>query len=151
MHTRIQIIIKYAGIFACVASCGLAIFSAIKGYEAAIEYSSNPPETDMVTDWDRRLRKFRLDLPESGIVGYLSDRDIPGYKYGIRDEEVEFILTQYTLAPVVLERGANHKVVVGNFRDDGDPEKIKRVEKELNVKLIKAYSNEIFLLEGNEK
>ncbi len=86
-----------------------------------------------------------------GVIGYLADWDIPNAKYGSSDQEVEFLLAQYTVAPVVLERGADHELILGNFSDNGNPAKIDNVQEIFGVSLIQPYSNEIFLLKGVEK
>lgn len=129
----------------------LAIYSSFQSYQTASAAARDLSGDDMVTAWDRRLRKVRLILPESGVIGYVADWDIPGYPYGSSDQEVEFVLTQYTVAPVVLERGADHKLVLGNFNDNGDTTKIEKVQEQMGIKLLKAYSNEIFLFEGKAK
>jgi hypothetical protein len=58
---------------------------------------------------------------------------------------------QYTVAPVVLERGADHELVLGNFSDNGDPTKIDNVQKIFGVSLVQPYSNEVFLFKGAKK
>jgi hypothetical protein len=127
---------------------GFSLSSALNDYQTSVAASQGVSGDDMVTAWDKRLRKVRQILPKYGVVGYLADWDIPDYSYGSSDQEVEFLLAQYTVAPVVLERGAHHQLILGNFSDNGDPQKIENVQKQLDVKLIQPFSNEIFLFEG---
>jgi hypothetical protein len=134
-----------------VVLAGLAIYSSIRDYQTASAAARDLNGDDMVTAWDRRLRKVRSILPESGVIGYVADWDIPGYTYGSSDQEVEFLLAQYTVAPVVLQRGTDHNLILGNFSDNGDPTKIDKVQEQLGIKLLQAYSNEIFLFEGKAK
>jgi hypothetical protein len=134
-----------------VLLAGLAVYSSILEYQTASAAAGEVKGDDMVTAWDRRLRKIRSLLPESGIVGYVADWDIPGYAYGSSDQEVEFLLAQYSVSPVVLERGVNHKLILGNFSDNGDSTKIEKVQTQLGIKLLQSYTNEIFLFEGQEK
>jgi hypothetical protein len=47
-------------------------------------------------------------LPARGVVGYVSD-DLEAAR--------EYFLTQYTLAPLVVDRAVGHPLVVGNFFD----------------------------------
>jgi hypothetical protein len=64
---------------------------------------------DEITLHERRMVPLRGHLPTRGIVGYLSDET---------DENQaakRLYLTQYTLAPVLVERGASRPLVVGNF------------------------------------
>lgn len=130
---------------------GLSVYSSISTNKIATEAAGEIVNSDMVTAWDKRIRKVRQILPDHGIVGYLADWDIPNYTYGSSDQEVEFVLAQYTVAPVVLERGTEHSLILGNFNDDGNPNKIKNVEKLFGIRIITAFSNEIFLFEGKVK
>ena len=105
----------------------------------------------MVSVWDRRMRKMIPDLPTHGVVGYLADWDIPDYAYGDKDQTVEYVLSQYSLAPLILQRGSNHPIIIGNFSASNDSEKIPNVLKLFDLKIIKEHTNEIFILAGNEK
>src|SRR5512143_2877259 len=70
---------------------------------------------DGVYDWDTRLSVLRADLPaDVKVVGYISDWDItPDYNYP--DNETEYVLTQYTMAPVVVARGDDQEWVIVNL------------------------------------
>ncbi|HEX7555861.1 MAG TPA: hypothetical protein VF338_04500 [Leptolinea sp.] len=149
--SKIQKAYPFFIIAAILILLGLSAYSSFHAYKVTSDSASGIAETDMVTAWDKRLRKVRLLLPDQGIVGYLADWDIPGYNYGSSDQEVEFLLAQYTVAPVVLERGTKHKLVLGNFSDNGDPQKIPNIEAQFGIHLVQTYSNEIFLFEVNEK
>jgi hypothetical protein len=94
------------------------------------------------------MRKMAPDLPDHGIAGYLADWDIPGNTYGSSDQTVEYLLTQYSLAPLTLQRGADFPVVIGNFSDTNNPEKIPGILKMFNVTIAKQHTNEIFILKG---
>ncbi len=71
---------------------------------------------DPVTMWDqKRIGKMRSDIPlQRGIVGYVADWDIPGASWGLIDQDAEYTLTQYALAPLIVQRGLNHEWIVGN-------------------------------------
>jgi len=58
---------------------------------------------------------------------------------------------QYSVAPVVLERGIDHELVLGNFNDNGDPGKIQYIQEHFGIRLLKTYSNELFLFQGKPK
>lgn len=49
-----------------------------------------------------------------GLIGYISEEDIKGIEFAFWDNETEFILTQYALAPLILKKGlaAEWNVVV---------------------------------------
>ncbi len=144
-------IYSYTVIGLLLAIIGLILYSSFQGYQLSAAAADGLTGDDMVTAWDKRLRKIRNILPEYGTIGYVADWDIPGYKYGSSDQEVEFLLAQYTVAPVVLERGTDHDLILGNFSDNGDPQKMETVQKQLGLKIIQTYSNEIFLMERQEK
>jgi len=70
---------------------------------------------DGVYDWDTRLSVLRSDLPvDVKVVGYVSDWDVlPKYNYP--NNETEYVLTQYTMAPVVVARDDEHEWVIVNL------------------------------------
>ena len=70
---------------------------------------------DGVYDWDARLSSLRADLPaDVKVVGYISDWDVlPDYDYP--NNETEYVLTQYTLAPVIVTRDAERAWVIVNL------------------------------------
>jgi hypothetical protein len=56
--------------------------------------------------WEAQLQPAREALPiKRGILGYVGEWDVPGTDYEFLDQETEFILTQYALAPLILVRG----------------------------------------------
>jgi hypothetical protein len=71
---------------------------------------------DPVADWELRFRPLKRDLPfERGIVGYISDSDIAGIAFDAANEEGEYVLTQYALAPIVIVKGTGQEWNVGNL------------------------------------
>ncbi|HEY1676863.1 MAG TPA: hypothetical protein VGG04_04095 [Candidatus Sulfotelmatobacter sp.] len=56
---------------------------------------------------DQRFAALKSALPDRGIIGYIGE---PG-DAGLPD----YYLTQYALAPRVIERSTNHALVIGNF------------------------------------
>ncbi len=147
----IPTILNITRITVLILLLGFCIVSAVNGYQTASQAAGEVNGDDMVTAWDKRLRKIRPLLPESGVVGYLADWDIPGAQFGSSDQEVEFLLAQYTVAPVVLERGKDHPVILGNFSDNGDPNKLPEVQATLGISLSQPYSNEINIFTGEGK
>ena len=71
---------------------------------------------DGVSGWDTRLSALRTDLPEDvKVVGYVSDWDVlPEYDYP--NNETEYVLTQYSMAPVIVARDDEHEWVIVNLR-----------------------------------
>lgn len=62
----------------------------------------------LATYYQTRFAPLRPLLPRHGVVGYVSDRP---------DADEEYLLTQYALAPLLLDRAGLHPLMVGNFFD----------------------------------
>jgi len=60
------------------------------------------------------MRLVEAVLPSGvSVAGYLENADLKGLT-SVQDL-AEFFLTQYGLAPVVLQKGYDHEWIVGNF------------------------------------
>ena len=71
---------------------------------------------DPVADWERRFTPIKERLPfQRGIVGYISDSSIPGVTYDAANDEGEYVLTQYVLAPIILVKGADQEWDIANL------------------------------------
>jgi hypothetical protein len=67
-------------------------------------------DSDALDAWAARLEPARRALPiKRGVIGYLGQWDLPEINYDYADQEGEFILTQYALAPLILVRGAQEE------------------------------------------
>ena len=100
------------------------------------------PYIDGITLWENRLKLLKADLPETGVIGYLADWDVSGQGES-SDLEAEYRMTQYALAPLVVARGSDYGIVVGNitvtkFDDD--------LEEHYRLLLQHEYGNGILLL-----
>ena len=76
--------------------------------------------TDALDCWEAQMALVRDSLPiKRGVVGYISEQDVPGAEYGLWDIETEFFLTQYALAPLIVKKGivAEWNVVVLSNKD----------------------------------
>lgn len=56
---------------------------------------------------DQRFAALKTELPQRGVVGYVGETG----NLAVGD----YYLTQYALAPLVVEHSSNHAIVVGNF------------------------------------
>lgn len=57
--------------------------------------------------WEARLQPVRDALPiKRGVIGFVGEWDVPGVESAFMDQESEYLLTQYALAPLILVRGA---------------------------------------------
>ena len=71
---------------------------------------------DPVADWEKRFASIRKEIPfERGVIGYISDADVPGASYDAANDEGEYVLTQYVLAPVIIKRGTAQEWNVANL------------------------------------
>lgn len=74
---------------------------------------------DPVADWEVRFEPLRGKLPfVRGVVGYISDAGVPGAAYDRANEEGEYILTQYALAPIIIVWGTDQEWNVANLSTD---------------------------------
>ena len=71
---------------------------------------------DPVANWEERFEALKAELPVvRGVLGYISDSDIPGVEFNPANEEGEYILTQYALAPNIIVRGTDEEWNVANL------------------------------------
>jgi len=94
----------------------LSAYSSVT-YLVATLHDWNPRliTNDGVYDWDVRLADLREDLPlDVKVVGYVGEWDVKS-EYDYPDNETEYVLTQYSLAPVIVARGGVHEWVVVNL------------------------------------
>ena len=95
----------------------LSAYSSVSFLIASIQ-AWNPRliSHDGVYDWDARLAALRADLPKDvDSVGYIAGWDVlPKYDYA--DNETEYVLTQYTMAPVIVRRGDHARWIIVNLK-----------------------------------
>jgi hypothetical protein len=71
---------------------------------------------DPVADWERRFEPLKRKLPFSrGLVGYISDSSVPGIVFNAPNDEGEYVLTQYVLAPIIIIKGTDQEWNVANL------------------------------------
>ncbi len=109
MHPFIK---KLAVVLLILASIYSSVTFWIKTIEA---WNPRLITNDGVYDWDERLSALRADLPaDVKVVGYVSDWDVLS-NYNDANNGTEYVLTQYTMAPVVVARGDQHEWVIVNL------------------------------------
>ncbi len=85
----------------------LGVETGITSFTSNIKVHSNDTS---VAIWDERLSNLIAPIPfERGLVGYISNEDIPGIAFDEDDAEGEYILTQYAVAPLILVRGTDQE------------------------------------------
>jgi hypothetical protein len=66
--------------------------------------------------WEKRFEPIKKDLPFTyGVIGYVGDWDVPGLDYDRANTELELILTQYALTPIVVTRDTGHEWILVNL------------------------------------
>ena len=73
---------------------------------------------DPITEWEVRFQPIKNLLPfQRGMVGYITNSDVPGAKYDANNEQGEYTLTQYAMAPIILVRGDNEEWTIADFNN----------------------------------
>ncbi len=101
----------------------LVLIAAASLYAAAGNLASSPAlgrlDEDPVADWEKRFIPIRKGLPfVRGVVGYISDSDVPGAEFSPVNDAGEYVLTQYSLAPIILVRGVDQEWNLANLNPD---------------------------------
>ena len=100
--------------------------------------------SDDLTHWGERLAPLIPYLPDTGELGYISERNIPGVGFSATDLGEEFAMSQYVLAPRILVEGTDHALVVGNIGSI-PPDEIPAAVAPLGLKLERVFSYGIYL------
>ena len=72
---------------------------------------------------DQRFAALKACLPASGVIGYLGETG--------DSATPDYYLTQYALAPLIVDRSPKHSLVVGNFPSSppsGIPQDLRLME-----------------------
>ena len=93
-----------------------SIYFGVQNLRTAIAVGN--PSSDPVTKWEIRFNAVKNLLPfQRGVVGYLTNSDVPGAIYDANNEQGEYTLTQYTMAPIILVRGDNEEWTIANLNN----------------------------------
>jgi hypothetical protein len=80
------------------------------------EYNAGEP----VAEWERRFEPLKKILPLTrGVVGYVSDSDVPGINYWDPNDQIQYTLTQYTMAPIIINKGDDFEWIIGVLSKSG--------------------------------
>lgn len=96
-----------------------SIFAAVtNGLAAHSRWIRDSQASDSVSKWEKRVKPALDHIPgDITELGYVADWDIPDSGYDIIDQDNEYTLTQYALAPRIVEPGSDHEWIIGNFTD----------------------------------
>lgn len=108
-----------AGWFLLILLTGYAVLSLLA---QSIEVFTDLPDKDPVTIHEARIAQLKGSLPVSGEVGYVTtveNEKIFAYERAFQNVEflAQYVLTQYTLAPLIVRNSPDRLLVVGNFID----------------------------------
>jgi hypothetical protein len=70
------------------------------------EFALNQIGNDGITVYERRFAALKPVLPPNGVIGYVTDAE---------PYNIEFFLTQYSVAPLMVDPKEGHEFVIGNF------------------------------------
>jgi hypothetical protein len=99
---------------------------------------------------DERLQPLREHLPPRGVVGYASD-GWNGNAFTTVEALQDYFLTQYALAPVIVLRGTDFPLVVGNYRADSAAEPAADRTYPAGLVVRRNLGEGVLVLEGAER
>lgn len=108
---------------------GCLLSSARLIWDAPVSRIHSPDEVSLRSD--QRFAALKTLLPENGVVGYLGDSV---------NDKADYYLTQYALAPLIVEHSLNRPLIVGNFLSS--PPEID----EHNLRIIRDFGDGVLLL-----
>jgi hypothetical protein len=94
--------------------------AATNGLAACARWDRDSQTSDSVSNWEKRVKPVLDHIPSTVTeLGYVADWNIPDSGYDIIDQDNEYTLTQYALAPRIVQPGLYHEWIIGNFTDKG--------------------------------
>jgi hypothetical protein len=98
----------------------LTCYSAVNALWRNFESYREAPATDPVSVHEERIAQLKAFLPASGAVGYITsieNSQIFAAEKTFSNVEFlgQYVLTQYTLAPLVVRNSPFMPLIVGNF------------------------------------
>jgi hypothetical protein len=90
--------------------------AAANGAVAHTKWLQSSQLVDPISKWEKRVRPVLDHVPDNvASFGYVADWDIPNSGYDLIDQDNEYTLTQYALAPRIVQPGLEHEWIIGNF------------------------------------
>ena len=91
---------------------------------------------DVSKQSDQRFATVKSRLPASGVIGYIGESG--------NSSTPDYYLTQYALAPLVVDHSIHHAIVIGNFPlsppSDLPP----------NLRLVEDFGSGVLLFTGED-
>ncbi len=85
---------------------------------------------------DQRFAAVKTRLPATGVIGYIGESG--------NSSTPDYYLTQYALAPLVVDRSTHHAIVIGNF--PLSPPSVLPP----NLRLVEDFGSGVLLLAGKD-
>ncbi len=85
---------------------------------------------------DQRFAALKNELPARAVVGYMGESN--------DSATPDYYLTQYSLAPLVVDRSTNHELIVANFPGRSLPQFPPALE------VVKDFGNGVLLLTNKD-
>jgi hypothetical protein len=83
-----------------------SLVSLVGHWRYTMSLNTKDAGSEALDIWEARLEPARHTLPvERGMIGFLGEWDVAGMEFSPIDQEAEFLLSQYSLAPFILVRG----------------------------------------------
>jgi len=97
----------------------VSLYTAYNNFaSASAGWDPDQPFDNAVDEWEKRMRPVRDYIPDDvAQLGYVADWDLPNSVTDPVDQDTEFVLTQYALAPRIVQPGLEHEWIIGNFLD----------------------------------
>lgn len=116
----------------CLLSSARLVLQAPRPRDVEASAEKIPRQSDL------RFAELKKNLPARGMVGYWGDPSLTPPAVGA------YYLTQYALAPLVVERSLKHSLVVGNFPDSAPP------PFPTNLRLIRDFGDGVLLFASED-
>jgi hypothetical protein len=98
---------------------------------------------DEISLYEKRFEGLKKILPAHGVVGYITGEGLEPIR-----ANTDYHLTQYTLAPVIVLRTYQRRLVVGNFTQGASG---REVAAKHNLTVLKDFGNGVMLLSNEAK
>jgi hypothetical protein len=136
---------SYTAIFLLIGLAVASLISSLGQYQfARSSWKFNGDLLDDPIIMANRLKLLEARLPANGTIGYLSEQDIPGMAFNPIDQDEEFVMTQYALAPRIIVSGADPALVIVNI-PNMTPQDMARITTPFKLTLVEKFDFGLYL------
>ena len=88
----------------------ISAFYVYSSFDHFLLTLNTPSHDEGVRRFEERLKNLRDLIPlEHGIIGYISNENIDSVEYDAANASGEYVLSQYALSPLILDKGKYHE------------------------------------------